>query len=174
MSPTILVPCPSRGHAPFPMGAIVRCEWPGCGILWGANRQFSNDRCIHNVAALIMPVICGLMCCSDPRSGAHQVRSQAHMVGQEVYGVGFVEREYGNELGSSDLNDLRPSTLHQPWQRNAPIDATISDLLEYYLHSGPPIWWNDHSLANACYTGNNLNLKAVYKLCAHVQLERQY
>ena len=32
-----------------------------------------------------------VMCESDPRSGAHQVRSQAHIVGQEVYGVGFVE-----------------------------------------------------------------------------------
>ena len=43
-----------------------------------------------------------VMCESDPRSGAHQVRSQAHIVGQEVYGVDFVEREYGEELGSSD------------------------------------------------------------------------
>jgi hypothetical protein len=89
----VLVPRPSRGHEPFPAGAIVRREWPRCGILWGANRQFSNDRRIHNVATLIMPVICGFMCCSDPRSGAHQVRSQAHAFSQEVYGVGFVQRE---------------------------------------------------------------------------------
>ena len=162
------MPCPSRGHAPFPAGAIVRCEWPGCGILWGANRQFSNDRRIHNVATLIMPVIRNFMCYNDPRSGAHQVRSQAHIVGQEVYGVGFVEWEYGKELGSSDCDDLRPSTLHQPCQRNAPID--VSDLLEYFLQSWPPIWWN-YSLANAW--SNNLNLKTVLKLCAYVQLESQ-
>ena len=45
------------------------------------------------------------MCYSEPRSGAHQVRSQAHIVGQEVYGVGFVEGEYGEELSSSDSGD---------------------------------------------------------------------
>ena len=92
--------------------------------------------------------------------------------GQEVYGVGFAYTVRSWAPVTVTTSDPVPYINRVTAMPRLTFKLTDVCLLEYSLQSGPPIWWNDYSLANAW--SNNLNLKTVLKLCAYVQLERQH